>query len=169
MLQEPVAIDGVVESESVVPLPFAPPASPPSPPASPPPSTPPPLEEVVRLEVACTDVVARRILQSGTQLSEESLAAYLTATLPANIPDRDIVVTAVRDGRGRRLQSTAEASSGDEDPCDFTYVCEIFVRGNVSAAELVNITNSTKFEKDLDEFIAVRGCCWLRALCERLL
>eukprot|EP00965_Chrysotila_dentata_P209095 6185093-Pleurochrysis_carterae.AAC.1 len=168
-------VEGPVEpvsfcSAAAAAVPCRPPPSPaPALPAPSPPAVPPPLEQVVTFDVNCVDRnvgddnVGRRLLQSGRPLSVESVFGYVSSVMPQGVADRDITVTAVRRGRGRRLQAGAGAGAGHggeegrrlqtSDPCEFTYVVEVFVRGEVSSGEILEVVASPSFETGLDTFI----------------
>ena len=150
----------------MVPSPFLPPSSPPDPPASPPPpSTPPPLEDVVKTEIDCANSAGRRILQSGRPLSVSSVRAYVATSLSGRVSGRDISVVAVPIARGRRLQDERGGTAVSDDPCDFIYKVDIFVRGTVPTEALLGIANSTNFSEGLDDYVAVRGASQDRRAC----
>eukprot|EP00965_Chrysotila_dentata_P087245 2880640-Pleurochrysis_carterae.AAC.1 len=75
--------------------------------------------------------------------------------MPEDVADRDIVVTAVRNGRGRRLQQGEPEGRRlqDDDPCDFDYPVEVYVRGDVTIDEVLVVVNAPSFEAGLDDFI----------------
>uniref|UniRef100_A0A7S4F9R6 Uncharacterized protein n=1 Tax=Chrysotila carterae TaxID=13221 RepID=A0A7S4F9R6_CHRCT len=138
---EPVGIGEVTTAVVLVPSPFAPPSSP-------------PLQEVVFVDIAEIDSNGRRRMQDGVPLSEESVFAYVSTTMPDGVADRDIIVSAVRGGRGRRLQEDELNGRQLQDPDDLVYLVDIYVRGDVTSDEILNVVSSTAWEAGLDAFIA---------------
>eukprot|EP00965_Chrysotila_dentata_P077793 2566233-Pleurochrysis_carterae.AAC.1 len=81
--------------------------------------------------------------------------------MPDGVADRDIIVSAVRGGRGRRLQEDELNGRQLQDPDDLVYLVDIYVRGDVTSDEILNVVSSTAWEAGLDAFIAVCVCASL--------